>query len=65
MNKKYLVCYFYWAENKSGFGNCMWTSESGDTDIYTEEEIRATEKDIIDKNCCSGVVIQNIIPLND
>lgn len=64
MERKYLVCYFHWTDNKSsGFGDVIITEDENE-DIYTEEELAVVRKYIIDSNGFSGCSIQNIIPLN-
>ncbi len=63
LEKKYLVCFFYWIDGiKSGFGNISYCQKD-DKDIYTLEEILNIESFITKENNYSGCVIQNIVPL--
>lgn len=64
MERRYLVCFFHWTDNKSsGFGDIIVT-EGENENIYTPEELQIVRNHIIDLNGYSGCSIQNIIPLN-
>lgn len=62
--KKYMISYFRWKDGEgSGFGNTYVSIDEND-DIYTQKSIEELEKQIKMKFSFSGIVIQNIIPLN-
>jgi hypothetical protein len=58
--KNYYIVYFYENENGSGVGS---STAIVNGEIYTQEKIEITRREIINKNGYKECVILNIIPL--
>ena len=66
--KKYLLCYYHWKEipngQACGFGNMTFETDPG-KDMFTASGILSAIECVKEKNNFDGVVILNIIPLNN